>query len=179
MRLGHPEIIKHWLRDPRAAQFGDYPKVLLAWESTSLPDEIYYGPLVNGAVPVGVCAIDAELLQHCSANDLQELIDRKSQRLHNVLCERELDKTRDELRLHLEKCEADPWPEALRLMVHGLRFAAFFHFPGPEDFFVKVVTSPFQNIPEERWSGPKRVGDRTRWVTWRGHLSHEDIDLII
>lgn len=87
MSLGYPEIVKNWLRDPRAKGFSRYPHLLLAWESLAIPQgaELYYSPIADWSIHFGICGVKTELLYRGGGPELQELIDNSGSWLRDSL----------------------------------------------------------------------------------------------
>lgn len=138
MNLSHPEIIKAWLRDPRAKKFADYPGDLLAWEATALPSQIYYSQVADGTLPIGICGVNAEILDHCpSYYELQEIIDESGPRFRYIICEEEFQRLEEELKEDLKMLKGRPrlWVSALR----RFRRLGYYHFMNPWDYHTKLV----------------------------------------
>jgi hypothetical protein len=159
MNLSHPEIIRDWLLDPRARDFYNYPHKLLAWETTVLPPRIYYSQIADGSLPIGICGVNAELLDRCSAYyELQEIIDESGPRFRYILCEEEFSKLRRELRDAFGRTRLDMvWDPAL------LRFRrlAYYFLASPLDYYTKLVRDSEIQRFSDRWvAGVRRDG---RW----------------
>jgi len=162
----HPEVICHWLSDPRARKFDQYPAVLLVWEATALPDQIYYSPIVDGAVPVGVCGVNEELIdsERCPAYELQELIDESALRFRSILSSRELSDINSEL-LARRRELGDAIGDGSRLWVPILkrfRRLAYYYLPNVDDYHTKLV----RNTELEDLFGDKKWiqnGNRSWW----------------
>jgi hypothetical protein len=138
MSLGHPEVIDGWLQDPRSEElFSDeYPAELLAWESSVLDGPVYYSPITDGVIGVGVCGVNAKILKKRCAYELQQIIDESGPRLRRILCRRELDGLRCDLRNRRSMLDG---PELWETALHRFRRLAFYHFPNPEQFLTKIV----------------------------------------
>jgi hypothetical protein len=158
MALGHPEIVKQWLNDPRARGFNDYPSSLLALEAKILPEEIYYSPIADGGVHFGVCGIDRIILGKCPAYELQEIIDESGPRLRallmNIACK--------ELKHDLGEAQAEKpellWPQA----IIGFRRLAYYFLPDPYDYYTKLVDDSALDTLGLPWDSR-----RDRWATLR------------
>ena len=177
MRLNHPEIIQGWLKDPRAKNFSEYPPALLAWESIALPDKIYYSPITDGLIPLGVCAIDAAILHdgNCSAYDLQEIIDRNAQRLRYILCDEQLRNVEKSILEAFQSRSAGMEPLLMKAVLKGFRNTAYYHFGSPEDFFTKLTTWPPDNssvMPTKEWN-TELAGKHASWLKWGFRLRTE------
>jgi len=138
MNLGHPEIIQSWLHDPRAKKFDEYPSSLLTWESTALPKQIYYSQIADGALSIGICGVNAEILEKCpSYYELQEIIDESGPRFRYIVCEEEFQQLEEELKedLKMLKGRSRLWTSALR----RFRRLAYYHFQNPWDYHTKLV----------------------------------------
>jgi|GEM_PF-1999692 len=138
MDSSHPEIIKAWLRDPRAKRFDEYPPELLAWEATALPPQIYYSQIADGALSIGICGVNAEILEKCPAYyELQEIIDESGPRFRYIICEEEFQQLEEELKEDLKMLKGRPrlWVSALK----RFRRLAYYHFQDTEDFLTKLV----------------------------------------
>jgi hypothetical protein len=166
MTLGHPEIIKDWLTDPRAVGFEDYPARLLAWELCALPHRLYYSSLTDGIIPVGVCGIDAAKLGDRSVYDLQEIIDRKARRFRYILCRRELDRFKEVFEKQWGTHSPDE-PEFLREVLLQFRQLAYYYLPSQHDYQTKLVwNKDLESLAgmdwNERWS---QSYTQWRWTT--------------
>lgn len=152
MSLSHPEIIQTWLRDPRAKSFDKYPKNLLAWESTALPNRIYYSQVADGTLSVGVCGVNADILDKCPAYyELQELIDESGPRFRYIISEGEFSQLVEELKEDLKMKKGRPrlWASALR----RFRRLGYYHFQNPWDYHTKLV-----------YDGQIKHFDRRPWI---------------
>ncbi|HEX5727258.1 MAG TPA: toll/interleukin-1 receptor domain-containing protein [Longimicrobiaceae bacterium] len=175
MDLSHPEIISGWLNDPRATNFYSYPRALLAWELTAVPQDLYFSPVADGAVPVGVCGVNAALLDNhaCSAYELQEIIDESASRFRRILSGDELDRLKREVKDQRRKLArgtvdaAGFWAPILR----RFRRLAYYYLPRSSDFFPKLV--PREAIPAFFFREGKWRQRRERWREVRGLTEHQ------
>jgi len=169
MSLGHPEIVENWLRDPRSDGLfrEDYPPDLLLWENSAIRGRLYYSPITDGVVPVGVCGINADILRRCSAYELQQIIDESGGRFRRILSRRELDGLRKDLRnRHLMLEGQDLWLPALE----HFRRLAYYHFPDPWDFHTKLVCDEAADGLGIEW---QRKGELGLWFQAAGGITEE------
>jgi hypothetical protein len=174
MNLSHPEIIKAWLRDPRAKKFADYPGDLLAWEATALPSQIYYSQVADGTLSIGICGANAELLDECpSYYELQEIIDESGPRFRYIICEEEFQKLEEELKEDLKMLKGRPrlWVSALR----RFRRLGYYHFMNPWDYHTKLV------YDEQIKSFDNRPWVKHRGLNWQelAGLTRSDIPVLM
>jgi TIR domain len=155
MNLSHPEIIRAWLRDPRARHFKGYPKCLLAWETDALPTRIYYSQIADASLPVGICGVNAEILDRCPAYyELQEIIDEYGPRLRYILCEEELASLRKELRYDLGMTHGVTLWEA---PLDRFRRLAYFFLAGVSDYHTKLVEDKDIAALQAHWIQRSRI----------------------
>lgn len=138
MNQGIPEVINEWLLDPRSDRLfhNDYPADLLVWESMALRHPVYYSPITDGVVAVGVCGVNADILKHCSAYELQQLIDESGGRFRRILVREELSTLRTVLRNRHQMLEG---PELWLPALDHFRRLASYHFHDPYDFHTKIM----------------------------------------
>jgi hypothetical protein len=173
MYLSHPEIIKSWLRDPRVKNFEEYPTELFVWENTALPPKIYYSQIADGTISIGICGVNAELLEKCpSYYELQEIIDDSGPRFRYIICEEEFRQLKEELKEDLRMLKGRPrlWASALS----RFRRIAYYHFQNPWDYHTKLVyDSEIQDFEGRAW-----IKHRTKkWHELAG-LTVEDIPVL-
>jgi hypothetical protein len=177
MDLCHPEVIREWLRDPRAMRFDRYPAKLLVWEASALPKEIYYSPIVDGAVPIGVCGVSNDLIEKsaCPAYELQELIDESAPRFRRILTSNELDALGHEVRTTRGLLgDADDGSKLWMFILRRFRRLAYYYLPAPTDYHTKLVRndSLAALFADRRW---ERFGGR--WWQLSG-LSSEEVETL-
>jgi len=178
MDLCHPEVIREWLRDPRAMRFDRYPPKLLVWEASALPPEIYYSPIVDGAVPIGVCGVSNDLIEKsaCPAYELQELIDESAPRFRRILTSNELEALGREVRTMREMLGDDiaDGSKLWMFILRRFRRLAYYYLPGPSDYHTKLVRNDTvaELLESHRWD---QFG--ARW--WQlQNLTPEDVQTL-
>jgi len=148
MNLNHPEIIKSWLTDPRARGFAAYPEKLLVWELTALPSRIYYSQVADAGLALGVCGVNADILNAChDDHELQEIIDQSGPHFRYILCEEEIATLKASLVDGLRKTKerAMLWDS---LKGHFRRLA-YYYVNNPFDYWTKVVRD--DDVDRMRW----------------------------
>jgi hypothetical protein len=181
MSLGYPEIVKNWLRDPRAKGFGRYPPLLLAWESLAIPHgtELYYSPIADWSIHFGVCGVKTELLYRGGGPELQELIDNSGSWLRESLSNDFIYKLKNAL--FQAKASGTTginlWEEAL----WHFRQLSYCYLPGGDEFFTMLISkeeaSEFDRILKRRratWTtGDVDPTAARNWKELKGRLSEE------
>lgn len=161
----HPEVIEDWLSDPRARHFDDYPARLLVWEATALPERIYYSPIADGAVPIGICGVNEQLIssEKCPAYELQELIDESAPRFRGILANNELSMLAAELLDRLYKL-GDEIQDGSRLwgpILRRFRRLAYYYLPDVTDYYTKLVKE--SDLAESFGRAGWRPGGQQLW----------------
>lgn len=173
MYLSHPEIIQSWLHDPRVTNFEEYPTELFVWENTALPPKIYYSQIADGTISIGICGVNAELLEKCpSYYELQEIIDDSGPRFRYIICEEQFHQLKEELKEDLRMLKGRPrlWASVLK----RFRRLAYYHFQNPWDYHTKLVyDSEIQHFEGRSWIKHRNK----KWHEIAG-LTHDDIAVL-